>query len=89
MLEERAEEAPIEIGAIARPANGDARRTAGGLRVADGTAATAPAASSAAGPAEAGEKIATVASHLNRRGAKSLNARRQLSHSCAVPGDSK
>jgi len=34
-------------------------------------------------------EIAAVPSHLNSRGANSLKARRHVSHSCAVSGDSK
>ena len=88
MLEKRAQETTVEIGSIARSANGDAGRPASDLRVTNGPQ-PGRRREQRTGLAEAGEKIATVASHLNSRGAKSLNARRQLSHSCAVPGDSK
>ena len=88
MLEKGAEQTTVEIGSIARSANGHARRPASGLCVADGPQ-PGRRREQRPGLAEAGEKISAVASHLNSRGAKSLNARRQLSHSCAVPGDSK
>ena len=38
---------------------------------------------------QAGSSMLSNVAHRKRRGAKSFKHRRQVSHSCAVPGDSK
>src|SRR5690349_10527414 len=73
MLQERAEEAAVEIVSIAGAANRDASGPAGDLAVADRLQPRRRR-EQRTGPAEAGEKIATVASQLNNHPGCALSA---------------